>query len=242
MRLAIMSDLHLEFREKQKHSDQSLDNMNRKRFYGNFSLPKEIDADIIVFAGDIHPNIIDRARFYSDIMSYYNKIAVFTNGNHDYYGSAFPYMQPVIREKYHGKRFVSGTGWTDLSHTHSEINYPINDIPHIKNWNFKQWTETHRLHFDEFLSDKYDIVVSHHCPSKMSCHLKYENDILNPFFYTNYTAIIEKMSKTKLWIHGHTHIEFDYMCGNVRVVCHPLGYPKENYEEDFLYEPKIVEI
>ena len=33
----------------------------------------------------------------------------------------------------------------------------------------------------------------------------------------------------KLWTHGHTHEEFDYMIGSTRVVCNPRGYI--NYED-----------
>ena len=33
----------------------------------------------------------------------------------------------------------------------------------------------------------------------------------------------------KLWTHGHTHEEFDYMIGSTRIVCNPRGYI--NYED-----------
>jgi len=33
----------------------------------------------------------------------------------------------------------------------------------------------------------------------------------------------------KLWTHGHTHEDFDYMLGSTRVVCNPRGYI--NYED-----------
>jgi hypothetical protein len=45
----------------------------------------------------------------------------------------------------------------------------------------------------------------------------------------------------KLWTHGHTHEDFDYMIGTTRVVCNPRGYI--NYEvraDDF--KLKYVEI
>ncbi len=32
----------------------------------------------------------------------------------------------------------------------------------------------------------------------------------------------------KLWTHGHTHEDFDYMIGTTRVFCNPRGYI--NYE------------
>jgi hypothetical protein len=28
----------------------------------------------------------------------------------------------------------------------------------------------------------------------------------------------------KLWTHGHTHEDFDYMIGSTRVICNPRGY------------------
>ena len=31
----------------------------------------------------------------------------------------------------------------------------------------------------------------------------------------------------RLWIHGHTHISFDYQVGDTRVVCNARGYPGE---------------
>lgn len=33
----------------------------------------------------------------------------------------------------------------------------------------------------------------------------------------------------KLWTHGHTHEQFDYMLGTTRVVCNPRGY--DGYED-----------
>ena len=33
----------------------------------------------------------------------------------------------------------------------------------------------------------------------------------------------------KLWTHGHTHEDFDYMVGETRIVCNPRGYIR--YEE-----------
>jgi len=45
----------------------------------------------------------------------------------------------------------------------------------------------------------------------------------------------------KLWTHGHTHEEFDYMVGTTRVVCNPRGYINyENRADDF--KLKYVEI
>jgi hypothetical protein len=45
----------------------------------------------------------------------------------------------------------------------------------------------------------------------------------------------------KLWTHGHTHEDFDYMVGSTRVFCNPRGY--HDYEERAdHFELKCVEI
>jgi hypothetical protein len=45
----------------------------------------------------------------------------------------------------------------------------------------------------------------------------------------------------KLWTHGHTHEEFDYMVGSTRIICNPRGYINyENKADSF--KLKTVEI
>ena len=45
----------------------------------------------------------------------------------------------------------------------------------------------------------------------------------------------------KLWTHGHTHEDFDYMVGSTRVVCNPRGYI--HYEERAdNFKLKVVEL
>jgi hypothetical protein len=45
----------------------------------------------------------------------------------------------------------------------------------------------------------------------------------------------------KLWTHGHTHEDFDYMVGSTRIVCNPRGY--DAYEERAdRFKLKFVEV
>jgi predicted phosphodiesterase len=30
-----------------------------------------------------------------------------------------------------------------------------------------------------------------------------------------------------VWIHGHTHTPCQYVVGDTRVICNPIGYPRE---------------
>ena len=78
-------------------------------------------------------------------------------------------------------------------------------------------------------SNKY-VVVGHHAPSKASTHPRYRTEvIMNGAYSSRLDQFILDNPQIKLWTHGHTHEEFDYMIGSTRVVCNPRGYI--NYEE-----------
>jgi Icc-related predicted phosphoesterase len=74
------------------------------------------------------------------------------------------------------------------------------------------------------------VVVGHHAPSKSSTHPRYKTEVLmNGAYSTNLDDFILDRRQIKLWTHGHTHEDFDYMIGTTRIVCNPRGY--DGYEE-----------
>lgn len=68
------------------------------------------------------------------------------------------------------------------------------------------------------------IVVGHHCPSESSVAEMYKGNMLNAAFRSNLDDFIAVRPQIKLWVHGHTHHNFDYKIGSTRVVCNPRGY------------------
>ena len=77
--------------------------------------------------------------------------------------------------------------------------------------------------------NKY-VVVGHHAPSKASTHPRYKTEvIMNGAYSSRLDQFILDNPQIKLWTHGHTHEDFDYMIGSTRVVCNPRGY--DGYEE-----------
>jgi hypothetical protein len=79
------------------------------------------------------------------------------------------------------------------------------------------------------------VVVTHHTPSWQSCHEKYVHDrVMNGAFHTELGDYIAYRPQIKLWVHGHTHDDFDYVIGETRVVCNPRGYNgHENRADSF---------
>ena len=74
------------------------------------------------------------------------------------------------------------------------------------------------------LYEKY-VVVGHHSPSRLSTHPKYAHDVLmNGGYSSNLDDFITERPQIKVWVHGHTHHDFDYMIGETRIVCNPRGY------------------
>ena len=77
--------------------------------------------------------------------------------------------------------------------------------------------------------DQKFVVVGHHAPSKASTHPRYINEtIMNGGYSSDLSKFILDRPQIKLWTHGHTHENFDYLIGSTRIVCNPRGYI--NYE------------
>ena len=86
------------------------------------------------------------------------------------------------------------------------------------------------------------VVCSHHAPSKGSEHPRYKHDqLMNGAYNSKLDNFIMDRPAIKLWTHGHTHEDFDYMIKSCRVVCNPRGYI--NYEDRAdRFELKVVEV
>jgi hypothetical protein len=86
------------------------------------------------------------------------------------------------------------------------------------------------------------VVCGHHAPSRLSTHPRYQNDtLMNGGYSSSLDEYILDHPQIKLWTHGHTHEDFDYMIGSTRIVCNPRGY--DGYEERAdHFKLKVVEV
>jgi hypothetical protein len=86
------------------------------------------------------------------------------------------------------------------------------------------------------------VVCGHHTPTPQSIHPKYAGDeLMNGGYTSDLTQFIMDRPQIKLWTHGHTHEDFDYLIGTTRVACNPRGYDGYERRADY-FQLKYMEI
>ena len=278
MKIAVCSDLHLEF--------------------GDLDLENTENADVLILGGDIfvaedlnylEPAPIDevlmpnrmslRARRYYDFIERCCKRfphVVLITGNHEHYHGDFAETHWILRKVFadftnlyildkqftiiDNVVFFGGTLWTDMNsedpHTMLTNRGLMNDYNCIKNTSQEGMKvfmpqdsiDDHKKFLTELekvlgvYPTQPTVVVGHHAPSKVSTHPRYKTEtIMNGAYSSNLDNFILDNRQIKLWTHGHTHEDFDYMIGTTRVVCNPRGY--DGYEDKAdTFTLKYVEI
>ena len=268
MKIAICSDLHLEF--------------------GDLILKNEENADVLILSGDI---CVAKDLPYSDsakgqrYLDFFKRCAfqfpnvIYIMGNHEHYNGDFAKSYGLIKESlkeltnihvmekefvtFGDVTFVAGTLWTDMNKEDPSTLYGIkgymndyriiedsSEVVSYKTFDLedKPIFKTRPARFspeksviehkamlkliDEITAamptEKF-VVVGHHSPSKASTKPQYEKDVMvNGAYSSDLSEFILDRPQIKLWTHGHTHHNFDYMIGSTRIVCNPRGYI--NYE------------
>jgi Icc-related predicted phosphoesterase len=248
VKLQIVSDIHLEFRDIQINN---------------------AGADILCLAGDIcvarhlykNNPLGERYRqFFNQISSEFDQI-LYIPGNHEYYNGCWNDTIEQLRDaldpwdniilmnnswlNFGSTRIVGTTLWTDFNNrdplTMLSAKDMMNDYKVVK---IRRGDIYHKLRPQDTLAgheaaletiklatetwDNNVMVLGHHAPSRNSIHQKYRHDLLgNGNFCSNLDEFILSQPKIKLWVHGHVHDSHDYNIGETRILCNPRGYPGE---------------
>lgn len=155
--------------------------------------------------------------------------------------------------------FIGSTLWTDMNKgdplTLHAVTDMMNDFRIIRNSDLgftrlrpAHVAQAHKKSVDYIRSvvaeqhDRKFVVVGHMAPSRTSTHPRYaDQTLINGAYSSSLDEFILDHPQIKLWTHGHTHEDFDYMIGSTRVVCNPRGYV--DYEDRAsTWTPKLVEV
>lgn len=228
MKIMPVSDVHLEF------------GVDGEAFVESLS-----DADVCVIAGDLHlARFLDQIREALRPFSEKFDQVVYVPGNHEYYRSEVHEVNRVIGVAcqefsnvhllrpshplvYKGQLFIGGTMWFPDGPFNLMRSGMLNDFHLIRNftpWVYEQNTEFRKMLKSDLSPDA--VVVTHHLPAEGSIASRFRGSAGNIFFLSDQEMDIS-WRQPKLWIHGHTHEACDYMLGETRVICNPVGYPHE---------------
>lgn len=282
MKIAVASDLHLEF--------------------GDLNVQNTDSADVLILSGDIcvaadlgrpDPHGFMEGARSNRITDFFKRCSfqfphvIYVLGNHEHYHGDFATTKNKIQDMLNYNclsnvyllereikviddvTFIGGTLWTDMNNgdqlTLYHMRTMMNDFRCVENSNrvvnYKTYEQINGVDnrekpifktrtakfspedaFEEHAKmkgyiqqivegrpDQKFVVVGHHAPSHKSIHPQYANDtIMNGGYSSIMDEFIEDHPQIKLWTHGHTHHNFDYVIGETRVVCNPRGYI--NYE------------
>jgi predicted phosphodiesterase len=85
--------------------------------------------------------------------------------------------------------------------------------------------------FITFLDSKFDepfdgqtVVMTHHSPGNILKRKGNVGSLTDHCYFANLEDTIGNRNIADLWVHGHTHQNWDYMINETRVVCNPYGY------------------
>lgn len=282
MRIALASDVHLEFGQLEI---QNMEGADALILSGDICVAKDLNdfADVGFLCESKKSNTYHE--FFQKCSVEFKNV-IYIAGNHEHYHGDFAKSISRIREKLayldnihfldkecitlDDVTFIGGTLWTDMNKEDPSTLYSIkgymNDYQIIENSielvhhktpvyatkedgsidytkvvSYKQHTRSARFSPEDSVMDhkamlafidktitgsqgKF-VVVGHHSPSKLSTKPQYEDDVMvNGAYSSDLSEFILDRPQIKLWTHGHTHHEFDYMIGSTRIVCNPRGY------------------
>jgi len=288
MRIAVCSDIHLEFGPIEL---KNTDNADVLVLSGDICVAKDLMArDSYNLRGD-HDRSNKYQTFFEGCGSNFPNV-IYIMGNHEHYNGDFTKSYKHLKEhlgyiknlhildketvRIGDMTFIGGTLWTDMNkedpltlhgirrmmndfrcvmNSNNMVTYKVPEYAKLENGetdyskvvkttfkerealftpedavvDHKAMVEYIRQVVAENPTHRY-VVCGHHAPSKSSTKPRYEKEhLMNGGYSSSLDEFILDHSQIKLWTHGHTHEEFDYMIGSTRIVCNPRGYI--NYED-----------
>lgn len=228
MKVAVVSDLHLEHRTFEEYMFLS-DTINKK------------DWDILCIAGDLDTHGGTLGGFFLDFFREEKRPFLKIDGNHDLYKGAWTdRIQPVQSSL----GFVCATFWTNFWGNYDYASYIpayISDFSQIWGVSPEEMIRVNKEEGDYIRKSPMEFVMTHYPPALNSLDPKFKDKSypwVNSYFINDQPDLLEGK---KLWICGHTHWAHSYWLNGCYTVCNPLGYPNEIYKSVRDYPILIID-
>lgn len=247
MKVRVVSDIHLE----NYVSGEPLPDLGRGNILvlaGDILCARHFKTD-----GYLH-SVYDT--FLNDCSKNYEKV-LYVLGNHEFFGFNYEGAFKTIRENlphnvhlldnekftYKGWNFICSTLWTNFRNGNPiemmDAEQYMNDYKVIRigsNYRKLRAQDTLNFHLEsrDYLLNQLEtlkenvFVISHHAPSYRSVADKFKTSSCNSAYCSDLDELIMNHPQIKYFVHGHTHTHFDYMIGECRVICNPMGYCGES--------------
>jgi Icc-related predicted phosphoesterase len=161
--------------------------------------------------------------------------------------------------KIHDWTLVGATLWTDFFKGNSfamwDVERKMNDYKligkeDVKDMNYFNRTSNRKIDA-EFILNQHNIsrayieeviknndkviVMTHHAPTHLSLNQEHSGNSLDFAYFSNLSDLILDNPSIKYWIHGHTHMNVDYVVGDseCRVLSNQRGYHFEKCAYNF---------
>lgn len=268
MKIAVASDVHLEFGPLELVNTHGADVLILS---GDICIARDLgDRDVHNLLGE-HTKSHRYHQFFESCAARFNHVIYIAGNHEHYHGDyattvprlkeKLSYLKNLhVMEKesitLDDVTFVCGTLWTDMNREDPETLFGVrgvmNDFRIIRYGDHKflpQDTVDDHKAMLTVIRDTVSanptgkfVVVGHHSPSRLSTHPRYKDEVIvNGAYSSDLSELMLDHPQIRLWTHGHTHHEFDYMIGTCRVVCNPRGYI--GYEDQAsTWQLKTVEV
>jgi len=264
MKIAIASDVHLEFADLDIVNDSgaqvlilSGDIMIAQDLHDHPASATLVQAQIMGMLGSRQGQAVRFREFLLRVSERFEHV-IYVAGNHEFYHgkwvqniqdlrdecAVYPNIHFLERDSItiDGVLFVGGSLWTDMNGvdplTLHAVRDLMSDFQVIRNdeRGYRRLTpmdtvERHQAtvgYIRQVLEQNAStptVIVGHHAPSTLSTHPRYaDQHVMNGAYRTDLSGIMLDHPQIRLWTHGHTHEDFDYVIGTTRIVCNPRGY------------------
>lgn len=256
MKVQLLSDLHLEFLNKEQ-VEELADRISYKT-----------SADVLILSGDIcslSPKYLNKLDIFLDYIEDSYSDIIYVLGNHEYYRTSKQEVHELGHKlsKYYFNfhilenskvslrdnesvtlgdiTFYGTTLWFEETVEASLMRYSLNDYSYIKDFTPDIWCRE-AIQFIKNVEDSESkkVLITHHVPHSRFISPRYVGNDMNCFYLTE---IGKYLNKFDLVTFGHSHDSVNYQFSDrTLAMSNPRGYltNKNNEGENDKFEYQLV--